>query len=280
MKTARPRFRFIAALALGPWTIAPLAVAAPAEDPSATSASPDSDEDEAARLRKQAEQRYFEDDFQGAIDDFGRAHALAPHATDLFNMGRIYEEKGELAEAVRYYEQFVAQPKIPLEERALVAQRLEVLRPLVAPRDVEPSPPAPRAERDAPHRSTPAVDDPRAKSIRPLLISSSTLLGLGSAIALAGGLGFGLAARRASDRVERLGDGSNPERLGLAQAEDLNARGRDLETLQIASIAAGATLGVVGAALLVTALVRRRTQHRRAEHIATRMAPTPNGWRF
>ena len=235
--------------------------------------------DRAAALRKQAEQKYFDDDFEGALADFERAFELSPHPTDLFNMGRIHEEKGELVLAVQRYEQFVEQPRIPLEERALVAERLEVLRVLVAEQNPAPSPPPPRPTREDSRDRTTMTDDPRSKSAKPLVISGATLAGVGAAVALAGGLGFGLAARRDSRRIDRLGDGSNPERLGLSEAENLDARGRDLEALQIASVAAGAALVVLGTALLTTGLVRRRSAARHANTVAHVIGlRTP--WRF
>ncbi|MBC8068052.1 MAG: hypothetical protein IAG13_06945 [Deltaproteobacteria bacterium] len=98
----------------------------------------------------------------------------------------------------------------------------------------------------------------RVRESRPLVASGATFLALGAGIALAGGLGFGLAARRASDRVDELDEGRNPDRLGLSQAEDLDAKGKDLESLQIASLATGAAFVIVGAALLGTGLVRAR----------------------
>ncbi|MBL8942297.1 MAG: hypothetical protein JNK45_04070 [Myxococcales bacterium] len=258
--------------------LAPAPARAGEPDAASSSAEDAPAPERAAALRKQAEQKYFDDDFEGALEDFARAWELSPHPTDLFNMGRIHEEKGELVEAVRRYEQFVEQPRIPLEERALVAERLEVLRVLVA-EQTAPSPPPPRPTNTEQSGRTTMTDDPRAKSVRPLVISGSTLAGVGAAIALAGGLGFGLAARRHSRRIDRLGDGSNPERLGLAEAEDLDARGRDLESLQIASVAAGAALVVLGAALLTTGLVRRRAAARN-DHVTAHVLGLRSPWRF
>lgn len=263
------------ALALAP---APARAVEPDAADSSAPADDGTPADRAAALRKQAEQKYFDDDFQGALEDFAAAWELSPHPTDLFNMGRIHEEKGELVDAVRRYEQFVEQPRIPLEERALVAERLEVLRVLVA-EQTAPSPPPPRPTTTGPADRTTMTDDPRAKSVRPLVISGSTLAGVGAAIALAGGLGFGLAARRDSRRIDRLGDGSNPERLGLAEAEDLDARGRDLESLQIASVAAGAALVVLGTALLATGLVRRRAAARH-DNVTAHVLGLRSPWRF
>jgi len=86
-----------------------------------TQDSPSQDQsnaDKAKELRATAEECFFEEDYEGALEAFSAAMELSPHSTDLFNMGRIHEEMGELPEALLRYEQFVTQPRIPLEERA------------------------------------------------------------------------------------------------------------------------------------------------------------------
>lgn len=242
---------------------------------------------QAVQLRKQAEQRFVDEDYTGALADFQRAYELAPHSTDLFNMGRIHEEMGELQSAVERYEEFVEQPRVPLEERAQAAERLEVLRVLVA-KDTPPSAAAPRLDGN-PNRDASRFDDRasvdalRARENRPLVASGATFLALGAGIALAGGLGFGLAARRASDGVDELDEGRNPDRLSLSQAEDLDAKGKDLESLQIASLATGAAFAIVGAALLGTGLVRARGPRGRrtvSPDISARTVGVRATWRF
>lgn len=271
-------------LAIGPRP----ALAEPATETTGTDASGDettgSAQQEAAALRKRAEERYFADDHAGALADFARAWELAPHPTDLFNMGRIHEEMGDLEDAVARYEQFVEQPRIPLEERKLVAERLEVLRVLVAKQQPAAAPPPlPRmdaAGRDA--MSDGGAEDRRMRQTRPLVASGASLLGLGAAIAIAGGLGFGLTARRASDRVDALGNGRNPERLDLTEAENLDARGKDLEALQIASLATGGVMIAIGAALLGTGLARRRAgvRHSVSAAVSARSVGVTTRWRF
>ncbi len=256
-----------------------------ASEPASTDPPPsDADADEAMGLRELAEQRFFEEDFAGALRAFEQASELAPHPTDLFNMGRIREEMGELEPALRLYEEFVSQPQVPLEERAAAAERIEVLRKLVEPVDPDQSNEAPRP---MPAQGDTSDRGPVPEQHRALVVSGITLSALGAAIAIGGGVGFGIAARRNSDRVADLSDGQNPDRLTLREAEDLEARGRDFETLQIVSLVTGATVTTLGAALLVTGL-RRRAKSRRqsvrletvAPALSTRSLGLQTSWRF
>lgn len=251
-------------------------------EPVAEDAEVDPDYEKAARLRKDAEDRFFEEDFDGAIANFEAAYELSPHPTDLFNMGRIHEEKGELELALRRYEQFVAQPKVSLEERSVAADRIKVLRVLVQEeQDAKRAADEPRSEVVVTESRT-QNDGELRKEGRPMVISGITLLSVGAALAAAGGLGFGLAARRQSDRVADLDTGRNPERLSLSEAEDIQARGKDLETFQIVSVAVGAGVVLAGAGLLAAGLVQRRKH--RLEAFSPSFGPgfvgASTGWRF
>jgi len=243
---------------------------------------------------------FFANDYEGAIRAFESAHELAPHPSDLYNMGRIYEEKGDLRKALAHYEAFASKPKVPLEQRSAAGERIQVLRVLVnqedgnaesenPTNDVESTtqtagssddgPAGPRIDTDA-DRST---SNDRDGHVRPTVIAGSVLLSLGTAIAIGGGLGFGLAARRDSDTVEELQQGQNPSRLTLSEAEDFDARGKDFEALQIASLAVGGTMAGVGLALLVTGLVRQKRaspREARGPRVSPQVVGSQMSWRF
>lgn len=267
------------------------AVAAPEPEPDTSLSADDaSRQEDARRLRAEAEERFFATDYDGALSAFQRAYELAPHPTDLFNMGRIHEEKGELAAALARYEEFVTQPRIRLEERAAAAERIKVLRMLVEDEARDDR----RLVRERKDERAPAPEDPAQDDLsgprdstavgRPLLVSGVVLTSIGAALALGGGLSFGLLARRDSDRIDALGEGQNPGRLSLSEAENLHARGRDFETLQIASLAAGVTLAGVGTGLLVAGIVRRHRAQTRLEAVVPGVTPHMAGlqaqWRF
>ncbi len=238
---------------------------------------------EAKALRAEAEEHFFRGDFEEAAQKFERAFSVAGHASDLFNAGRVYEEKGDIVAALERYEQFAQQPRVPLEDRAVAAKRIEVLRVLVEERgdndgDEKPSTPAPAA-----YPSNASMDDPRpAETGKSMVVSGVALLGLGSALAVAGGVGFGLAARRNSDKVNDLSDGINTDRVTLSEAERIDARGRDFAALQITFLVAGGATAAVGAGLLAGGLIRRKYAKLRA--VAPTVGPHTVGvntlWRF
>lgn len=231
-----------------------------------------SQEEQARALRRDGEDRYFEGDYEGALQAFEDARALSAHSTDLFNIGRIHEEMGQLPEALARYEEFVAQPNVPLEERAAAAERIEVLRKLV--HEEEPAPP-PTTASVRPVGANPRDDvdyesDRRAQ--QRLRVAGITVAALGGAVAIAGGVGFGIVARRSSDKIDDLSEGRNPSRLSLSEAEDLEARGRDFETMQIAAMATGGVMVGAGVAMLVVAH-RRRVRSERARSSLQTVAP-------
>ena len=83
------------------------------------------------------------------------------------------------------------------------------------------------------------------------------LTGVGGAIGIGGGLGFGLAARNRSLSVEDV-TGGNPERLTFSEAQALDDEGRRFETLQIVMAATGAAVAITGVALLAVGLKRKK----------------------
>lgn len=241
------------------------------------------EQEEAKVLRAEAEEHFFRDEYDDAVQKFERAFGVAGHPSDLFNAGRVYEEKGDIVTALERYEQFAEQPRVALEDRAIAAKRIEVLRVLVdeggdGGGDENRSAPPPAM----PAGSTPADAPTPADTGKPMIIAGGALLGIGSAIAIAGGIGFGLAARRNSDKVDDLANGTNPDRVTLAEAEDLEAQGKDFAALQISFLVAGGAIAVVGAGLLAGGIVRRKNARLRA--LGPSVGPRTVGinaiWRF
>lgn len=298
MSRQLPIARSVVAVWLGP-VVALSLLSAPAsawskparaEDSDVASAQTPSDEDrrQAQQLRTEAQRRFSQQDYEGAIEAFEAAHARAPDPTDLFNIGRVYEEQGDLVQALTYYERFSREPRLELDERQAAAERIEVLRVLVEPPADSPppeSPPRPGPTRgsspDAPP-TAPPTDDRSRRAVSPLVTSGSVLLGAGAAMAIAGGVGFGVSAQRVSETVGSLDQGHNPDRLSLSQAEERHARGQNLEALQITFIATGAAVAAVGAGLLTAGLIKQRRA--RLQALAPTLSPSTVAlhatWRF
>ncbi|HFE47051.1 MAG TPA: tetratricopeptide repeat protein, partial [Nannocystis exedens] len=128
---------FLAAAALCVASLRPqIAIAAAPETEVSEAAAPtlsEGEEGESAQvLRQQAIDHFQAKDYEGAADYFKRAYAVDPNPNYLFNIGRVYEEAGELEESVSYYERFIQERGVDLESRGLALERLQLLRALIA----------------------------------------------------------------------------------------------------------------------------------------------------
>ena len=239
----------------------------------AVSGPAEGDPEAAEEHRQAAIEAFNGGDLPGAIASFEKAYEADPSPAYLFNIGRVYEEMGELENALEYYERFARQPHLTLEERERAGERIDVLRRLVGEQTQDDD----GGEEDAgeddlddggdePPTEPTGPDDTAGpeRSGRGLIIAGSTLLGVGAAVALGGGLGFGFVARDRSDQVDAVEQGDNPEGLSLSEIEDLDAEGRTFEIWQIVTVAAGGALAVTGVSLLAVGLVRRGKAKRTA----------------
>ncbi|MEX1363860.1 MAG: tetratricopeptide repeat protein [Nannocystaceae bacterium] len=120
------------ALALGFAPSLPvLAATAPVIASGATlAAAPDTGDPEA--LSAAAVEKFEAKEYDAAVDLFEQAYAADPQPNYLFNIGRVYEEKGDLEKAVEFYQRFVGQSGVDLESRQAATERLKVLREAVA----------------------------------------------------------------------------------------------------------------------------------------------------
>lgn len=140
--------------------------------------------------------------YDEAVRLFEQAYAMSPEPNYLFNIGRVYEEKGDFPSAIEHYERFIKQPGVELSSRELALERLRVLRAIVAETALEQA----KASDDAPAvREQPVVPDepePRPKT-PPLRVAGYVLMSLGGAV-LVTGAGFGGAAVRRDRELENL----------------------------------------------------------------------------
>ncbi|MEC9397547.1 MAG: tetratricopeptide repeat protein, partial [Myxococcota bacterium] len=76
-----------------------------------------------------AAERYAEEDFEGAIAAFKKAHEAKPSESNiLYNIGRLYEKTGNFESAIEYYEKFVNEPDIDIDARQDAVARIKTLR--------------------------------------------------------------------------------------------------------------------------------------------------------
>jgi tetratricopeptide (TPR) repeat protein len=233
-----------------------VAQAGPSELPAVTD-DPDDETKEDPQLERAmkayelGQAAYNAADYEAALGHFQEAASLYGSPDFQYNIGLCYEKLDKPEEAIRAFEVYL-RAKPNAEDRAQVEDRIEEQRQILATKEQGGSKEAPDGDdRDPP--PPPPENDGRA-----LVISGAVLLGVGAALGLAGGLGFGVAAKRRSDDLEDVQSGGNPGDVTFAEAQDLESEGKRFETLQIATAAVGAAIGITGVVLLAIGLKRKQ----------------------
>lgn len=218
--------------------------------------------DQAMRAYQRGTENYDRAQYESALADFKEAASLYASADFQYNIGLCYEKLDKYDEAIRAFRTYLrAKPEASdrpnVEARiADLEQRIEEQQRLAEAEE--------QARRDAEGRPAPIIiqetreDEPEGDG-RGLVISGAALIGLGGAIALGGGIGFGVAARQRSLAIDEIQNDGNPEGIGFGEAEDLEAEGKRLEAIQIGMAAGGAVVAVTGAVLLALGLRKRKS---------------------
>lgn len=190
-------------------------------------------------------QNYNEARYQQALRDFLEAASLYASPDFQYNIGLCYEKLDKPEEAIAAFETYL-KTKPEAADRANVEDRVERLREMAEQRKQGGGKP-------------PAATGPAKKSTaaRGILITGDVLTGVGIVVALAGGIGFGVAAKKKSDALKDVQTGGNPDDLTIAEARDLESQGKKFEAIQIAMVAVGGALVVTGVALIAVGTVRR-----------------------
>lgn len=178
-----------------------------AEEETAPPAEPAPDGPEA--FSAAAVERFEAKDYDAAVELFEKAYAADPQPNYLFNIGRVYEEKGDLENAVVYYQKFVGQSGVDLESRQAATERLKVLREALAQMKGEGAdePPEDEPPKDE-GTGEPKVDEPiadtgedakAAKRKKTLRITGYSLMGVGGVGLIVGAVFGGLAQGSVKD---------------------------------------------------------------------------------
>ncbi len=247
---------FIAAIATTAFALALVPTTAfagqPAEDGAELDAATRSEFD---KLLAKASAQFDDGDFDGAIASFEAAYEIRADASLLYNIGRVYEEKGDLEPAIDYYGQFARQPGISLELREQAVERVKVLKDIVdaTKQDEPPAPaPAPLPEPE-PEPEPQPTDTAPGEDGRGLRIAGYSLLGVGGAVVIGGAVAGGLASRDANDLDGEIDPGN---RRDLKDAGENKALAADVMFI------AGGTLALTGVALIVAGVVKKRRTER------------------
>ncbi len=202
-------------------------------------------------LSAQAVDAFGEQRFDEAVDLFNQAYAVDPQPNYLFNIGRVFEEKGDLKSAVEYYQRFVSQPGVDIEARKAATERLQVLKEALAQleEDEEPQPPVPAPEPQPEPEST--DEDPRPDRKQAQRIAGYSMLGVGGVALIVGAVLGGLATGKANDADDAE---FVDERLRLRDEARTRARGAD------AMYITGGVLAGAGLVLVLTTLRKKDRQ--------------------
>ncbi len=203
--------------------------------------------------------RFEDGDYAGARTRFEDAYAIYPEPLLLFNIGSTYRREGNLAEAITYYERFLADaaPNDPL--RPIATELIADLRKQIAARNRPdpPPPPAPPPPSPSPSLSpspTPPTDTATATDTAPPRPGRTwRIAGIATsaagAVALAVGIQQGLRARSISADIENAPTGTEftPELAArYDDGETAERRAIALTATGTVAIAAGVTLYVIG----------------------------------
>lgn len=204
---------------------------------------------EAEALSESAVEAFGEKRYDESIKQFEQAYALDSNPNYLFNIGRVYEEKGDLQQAVTHYQRFVSQPGVDLDSREAATARLKVLREALDQLESEEEKAVEEDPIDEPVDEQPIADptddDPRPDRKRGQRIAGYTLLGMGGAGLIVGGILGGLASSKANDA-------DNAEFVDdtLRMRDDARRQARAADAMFIT----GGVLAATGLVLVLTTL--------------------------
>lgn len=209
-----------------------------------------------ADLSAQAIERFKAKDYDAAVRLFQEAYALDPVPNYLFNIGRVYEEKGDIRAAVDYYQRFVKEAGVELEAREQGLQRLRVLKGILQetdegeqkPDEAQPAP-QPEEAKAAPEPA-PAAPAPDPKW-RTMTLAGAGVLGLGGAVMVAGGALGGVALSK-QNQLDSTHD--------YDARTELAAQGRKLAVTTDVLIGVGGALVLTGVILVAVGATRGRTK--------------------
>ncbi|NVB42705.1 tetratricopeptide repeat protein [Pseudenhygromyxa sp. WMMC2535] len=225
------------------------------------------DKSQAESLSDEAIVAFNDKNYEEAAELFKQAYDLDPEPNYLFNIGRVYEEAGELESAVEYYASFVKQPGVDLDSRQVALDRLKVLRQIIEEtKDPEPeaSPePEPEPEPEVAPVTEPPADEGAEEAERKRKVMRGAgfgLVGVGAAALIGGAVAGGLA------------QGDN---RSAADAENIEDR-RDLLASSRSKAVAADVLYGVGGALLVAGVVLVVVGYKKPKKSSSRVAFSPS----
>jgi tetratricopeptide (TPR) repeat protein len=222
--------------------------------PTATASVPPAPGSEAAaeveELNAAAVEAFKNKEYDEAARLFEAAYDKNPEPNYLFNIGRVYEEKGDFESAIEWYDKFIHLPEVELQAREIALERLRVLRAIVAESKAEQEEAQPKDEPE------PQPDDEgKRKPTPPLRIAGYVLLGVGGA-ALIAGAAFGGAALQRNNDLDSLNT--------LEQRNDAIDKGKRNALVADSLFIAGGVIALTGLVLTLASLKKGKGKSQRA----------------
>jgi tetratricopeptide (TPR) repeat protein len=187
--------------------------------------------EEFKRLTSQAQEQFSAKNYEAAAELFIKAYELKPVSNILYNVARIYEQAGNLEQALTYYQKFVKSPNVEKENRDDALERIKSLREVLA--------------LDEDDEKQEQVAEP-VKPAEPEYDYTLAYVfwGVGAA-ALAGSLVFGILA---SDQHSKFEDATT-----IDERRDAADSGQTMSIVSDSLLISGAVLGVLGTVFFFTA---------------------------
>lgn len=214
--------------------------------------------DRAMAAYERGQQNYKLAQYEAALADFKEASSLYASPDFQYNIGLCYEKLGQYDEAVLAYVTYL-KVKPEAEDRANVEATIQRLQQLSKEQKDRAAADKDRGPRIEPGPTPTPVDEPAGpKPWKPLVIAGAAIAGVGAAVAIGGGIAFGVLAKNRSDDLDAVQTGGNPDDVSFADAQTLESDGERFEAVQIGMAAGGAAVAIVGGALLAVGLVRKK----------------------
>ncbi len=235
-------------------------------------------------INAQAIDKFKAKEYDEAAALFERAYDLSPEPNYLFNIGRIFEEKGDLERSVEFYERFVKEPAVPLEARERGLERLRVLRAIIE----ETAPPEEQPVEEQPVEEQPVEEQPVEEQVEEqpveesgnvdplhgdddakagpskLRIAGYALLGTGAAVLAGGGVVAGLAFQR-SNNLE--------DQHTFEERETTVTQGQNMALTADILFAAGGAVAAAGLVMIIVSLKKKPQLSGPAAASRTRVSP-------
>jgi len=221
--------------------------------------------DRAMAAYQRGTQNYNLAQYDAALADFKEAASLYASPDFQYNIALCYEKLGKRDEAIRAYVTYLKvkpdaedRPNVEkhIKELQLEIQMDEQRRATAEANKGEVTPPPPDIEPE---------EEPPPKNGRGLVIAGASLVGVGAAVALGGGIGFGVLANDNAFLVDEIQTGGNPSDYTFAEAQAFDKEGKRFEAIQVGLVAGGSAFAVTGAVLLALGLRKRKAARAHAD---------------